>query len=74
MNRRSLLTGVGRGLSAAIMTSAGFPVGARAEDMVTLPFGNGHRPLVRTQASGRSFNSPPARRNSRRLSRSSTKA
>ena len=47
MNRRSLLTGVGRGLSAAIMTSAGFPVGARAEDMVTLPFGNGRRPLVR---------------------------
>ena len=47
MNRRCLLKGVGSALSGVVLTSFAAPLGARAQDTITLPFANGARPLVR---------------------------
>ena len=47
MDRRSLLSGLGRVVAGAALTNRISPFGARAQGVTTLPFGNGDRPLVR---------------------------
>jgi sulfite dehydrogenase (cytochrome) subunit A len=46
MDRRSLLEGLGGAIAGAALTNF-TPFGARAQDVTTLPFANGDRPLVR---------------------------
>jgi DMSO/TMAO reductase YedYZ molybdopterin-dependent catalytic subunit len=46
MDRRSLLEGLGGAIAGAALTNF-TPCGARAQDVTTLPFANGDRPLVR---------------------------
>jgi sulfite dehydrogenase len=47
MNRRSLLGGVGDALAGAALAKFSFPFAAYAEDVTSLPFANGERPLAR---------------------------
>ena len=47
MDRRSLLGGLGGVLAGAALTNLISPFGARAQEVTTLPFANGERPLVR---------------------------
>ena len=47
MDRRSLLKGFGGAVAGAALTNFMSPFGARAQAVMTLPFANGERPLVR---------------------------
>ena len=47
MDRRSLLEGFGGAVAGAALTNFMSPFGARAQAVMTLPFANGERPLVR---------------------------
>lgn len=47
MKRRSVLQAMGGATIGAAFDGFAFPLGARAEGSVTLPFANGERPLVR---------------------------
>ncbi len=46
MDRRSLLEGLGGVIAGAAVTNFMSPLGGRAQDVTTLPFANGERPLV----------------------------
>jgi sulfite dehydrogenase (cytochrome) subunit A len=47
MNRRSLLKGVGDALAGTALAKFSLPFDAHAEDVTSLPFANGERPLAR---------------------------
>jgi sulfite dehydrogenase (cytochrome) subunit A len=47
MDRRFLLQAMGKGIGAGLAARVTTPLGALAQDKVTLPFANGERPLVR---------------------------
>ena len=47
MHRRFFIEGAGRALAGMAMTKLISPSGARAQEMIALPFANGERPLAR---------------------------
>jgi sulfite dehydrogenase (cytochrome) subunit A len=47
MERRTLLSGAGKTLAAAALTKLSLPFVAQADEVTTLPFVNGDRPVVR---------------------------